>query len=258
MNSRLGSIRLIRGINKDNNTELRLPNPMLFSNIPLLWNIISMVVQDWERESTPFQETINKSTSEGERLFHVLQSFMKLQPYFLKCLFSYTLFFVSLENAYDLLYAELNALNRRLGIRVKHEKRPKPSQYIKKVKRIRDLSIAHMGSHKKASEVNVFSAMLWQPLTWITDSSGPWHVNEITFGNGEIISRDSQGNLLGKSDDHKIQGISEMNIYCMEYINEYDRICAEYFNNIKGKLPITVDGILYVDLKNSPTAVSNP
>jgi hypothetical protein len=66
-----------------------IPTPMLFSNIPLLWEILELVVKDWKQAITPMQTAIDNAFNEQERTFYSSQGFYTLQPYYLKCLFSY-------------------------------------------------------------------------------------------------------------------------------------------------------------------------
>ncbi len=106
--------------NNQKNLYWRKPDPALYFNIPTLWNILQSIELDWKRETEPFQLKINRSTSESERSYHFSRAFIGLQPHYLKCLFSYVMFFVSLESAYDLFYSELDALNREPVFRVKH------------------------------------------------------------------------------------------------------------------------------------------
>lgn len=258
MSSRLSNLKPILRINTEDHTEIRVPNPMLVANISRVWDILGMVVQDWERESAPFQEAINTATTDGARLFHIGEAHVQLETCFLKCIFSYALFFVSLKKAYDCISRELTMLRGELNLKV-GLKRPEENPYIQKViKRIRDLSIAHMGSTERASAVDAYSAMAWNPLASDTDNTGAWDINRITFRKGTIISRDSAGEIIDKSADFEIRGISEMKTQCMNYIDKYDSVCAEYLCRIKASLPITVDNIQYVDFQASAKGVSNP
>jgi hypothetical protein len=101
---------------------------MLFSNIALLWDILELVVQDWKREVTPVQAATGGATNENERVsLTTLQAFVNLQPCYLKCLFSYAMFFIALEGAYHEFHQELQALNRKPFLRIKHDKPPNPT-----------------------------------------------------------------------------------------------------------------------------------
>jgi len=201
------------------------------------------VVQDWKREAEPIQQQID-SSSEIEQFWHIAQAFNNLQTCYLKCLFSYVLFFVALVNAYDLFYEELNAINRITNLHIKHDKRPKANMYIDKVRKIRNISIAHLGS-KETSPIDSVAAMMWQPLTLNKGHAEPWDINKFTFSEGTLSFRDMMGNVIAQSSDMEIGGIIELNERCMEFLDEYDRTCATYLENIVSKLPVTIDNIQY-------------
>jgi hypothetical protein len=229
--------------NKKNKSHWRKPKPALYSNIPMLWDILKSIEIDWKREAEPFQVCIDKSTSKNEQLFSVGKAFIGLQPHYLKCLFSYVMFFVSLENTYDLFYRELNTLNRKPVFNVKHNnKKPKRNNYIKKVRLIRNISIAHIGS-SKINRIDSKAGMTWQPLSLAKskDDEG-WDINKMAFGSFRMTSRDSSGKVIEQQCvDLEIKGILELHKRCMEYIDEYDEICANYLTTIISKLPI-IDG----------------
>jgi len=221
---------------------------MLFSNIPLLWEILELVVHDWQREVTPLQDSIDGASDENERLAHTLRAFAALQPYYLKCLFSYALFFIALENAYDRFYEQLNALNCKPFLRVEHDKKPKPTAYIRKIRRIRNLSIAHMLS-KKGSAIDSAAAMIWQPMT-LDGKIGQAHdLNRMTFGTMKLTLRDLTGKAVDHSDDFKVKGIPEMEQQCGAYLDAYDHTCADYLSKIHARLPIAIGDEQYSELK---------
>jgi hypothetical protein len=230
---------------------------MLFSNIPLLLEILEQITQDWKREATPFQKAINDSDTEDEKLFHVSQAFIRLQPCYLKCLFSHSMFFVALEGAYNVFYAELNALNREPQFRVNHEGPPTAHAYIEKVRLVRNISIVHLGSNE-VEKIDSAAAMMWQPLTLGKDISASWDLDKLTFGAMKLTVRDRAGKVVNQSADMEIGGIPELSTECSKYINKYDQICADYLGKIGAKLPVTVGDIEYSEFKKIPASVSSP
>jgi len=221
---------------------------MLFSNISLLWDIIEMVVKDWKHEVTPLQASIDSASDENERLFHTLHAFSALQPLYFKCLFSYVMFFIAVENAYDRFYEQLNALNRKPFLQVKHAKKPKPTAYITKVRRIRNLSIAHMLS-RAASSLDSAAAAMWQPMTLGGKIGQANDLNKMTFGEMKLTLRDSAGNAIDQLADFEVKGIPEMDRLCKAYLDKYDLVCADYLSEIHARLPITVGDEQYFEFK---------
>ncbi len=227
---------------------------MLFSNIPLLWEILELIIRDWERETTPLQAVVNSSSGEHEKLFHTSKAFITLQPHYLKSVFSFAVFVIALEGAYDRFYEELNALNRKSFLRVSHDKKPKPTAYVEKVRMIRNISVAHIGS-KKERATNAAAAMMWQPMTLGKGINESWDLNKMTFGGMKLTLRDSTGKVIDQSDNLGIKGIPEMDSLCRQYLDEYDRVCAAYLKAIHAKLPVTIGDEEYFEFK---AKVPNP
>lgn len=148
------------------------------------------------------------------------------------------MFFVSLLRAYKRFYEQLNALNRKPHFRVQHDKEPKPTPYLEKVQRIRNLSIEHIHS-KKETGANSAAATLWTPiLGWKTGSV--CDLNQMTFGGMKLKRRDSEGRLVEEADDFEVKGIPELDQLCKEYLNQYDLVCADYLVKIQAKLPMVI------------------
>ena len=207
-----------------------------------------MIVQDWQHEVTPLQAFIDSASDENESLVHALHAFSALQPLYFKCLFSYVMFFVSLEEGYARFYEQLNVLNRKPFLQVKHAKKPNPTAYIKKIRRIRNLSIAHMHS-RRASSADSAAAAMWQPMT-LGGTIGRTHdLNKMTFGAMQLTLRDSAGNAIDQAADFEVRGIPEMDRLCKAYIDKYDRVCADYLSEIHSSLPITIGDEQYFEFK---------
>jgi hypothetical protein len=221
---------------------------MSFSNIPLLWEILELIVQDWTREATPLQTAINNSSNDNERIFHTSKAFIALQPHYLECLFSYAVFFVSLEGAYDKFYEDLNMLNRKSFLKLIHDKKPKPTDYIEKVRTFRNISVAHISS-KKAKAVYAAAALWWQPMTLGKGLTEPWDLNKLSFGGMKLTLRNSAGKVIDHADDLEIKGIPEIDTLCGQYLDEYDRVCANYLNAIHAKLPVAIGNEKYYEFK---------
>jgi hypothetical protein len=90
--------------NLKDNGQWRAPDPTLFSNIGILWQILDLVLADWRREIAPLQHNIDTGATESEKQYHSIMAFSFIQVHYLKCVFSYAMFFTVLEGAYDRLY----------------------------------------------------------------------------------------------------------------------------------------------------------
>jgi hypothetical protein len=247
-NCRLANLAPLCCDNAKDNSHLRSPNPQLFSNIRLLWQILQLVLEDWSREAAPLQKEVDSAQSDNQQPFHVTKALASLQPLYLKCLFSYSMFFIALEGAYGLFYEELNSINKNAFFQVKHNKRPKSNAYIEKVRRIRNIAIAHIGS-RKVKAVDAAAAMMWQPMTLERNCNTPWNLDAMAFGEMRLNVRDQRGNLVDQSDDFEVKGIPELDRNCRQYLDDYDHVCSDYLAAIHAKLPITVGDESYYQFK---------
>ncbi len=233
--------------NSRQNSHERIPTPMLFSNIPMLWMFLEMVVQDWHRYVEPYQVAVDNADI-FSKSFHVASGFLELQPYYLKCLFSYVLFFVALDGAYQTFYDELATLAKKLGLNNSDFVKPQRSPYIQKVRNIRNLSIAHIGS-KKAKPIDTAAAMMWQPMSMSPNAEGRIDFSTLTFGDANLISRNKSGETVEQSLDLKVGGIPELDLHCREYLSEYDYNCTNFLKLIHSNLPIQIGDEYYFEFK---------
>jgi hypothetical protein len=247
-NCKLANLGPVCCDNPKSKSHSRKPDPELFSDIPLLWQILGIVVSDWRREIAPLQKAIDTAGTESEKLYHFSRAFFSLQPHYLKCLFSYSVFFVALEGAYGVFYTQLNELNRRAFFNCTHRKPPNRTNYTEKVRLIRNISLVHMGSNEE-DPVTSAAAMMWQPLTASKKQDEEWDLDKITFGGFKRIARDAKGNTISQSRDLEIRGTSELETECRRYLLEYDTLCSDYLKAIHAKLPITVGDEEYSELK---------
>jgi len=212
---------------------------------------MDLTVSDWFREVTPWQQRVDQAARESDRLSAALEGFSILQPYFLKTLFSYAVFFVSLEDVYFRFYADLNELNRKPFLCVRHRKPPTKTPYVKKVRLIRNVAIAHVAS-SNTNPATAIAAASWQPMSIDTQVGGMWDLDRITFGALRVRTHDGTGSV-GNSKDLKIQGIAELDRHCRRYLSEYDTVCASYLGAIHGRLPIDVGSQRYYSLPEPKT-----
>lgn len=209
--------------------KMMLPSPEILSKFEILHYFLDEVIADWQRASTPYQMEIKAAKTEGEALTVALRGFSELQRVFLKCVFSYVLFFCATEAAYEVVYDQLNRANHFLNLHLKHSKPPKRDTLIKKVRRIRNWSITHIGSTKGRS-IDAFSAIDWQPLTLGKSIGDPWHLDGMRFGSFRRVMRRSDGSVLEESDDIELPGIPTLHVQCSDYLRGFDMVCAQYLD----------------------------
>jgi hypothetical protein len=157
-------------------------------------------------------------------------------------------FFISLQHAYNQFYKELKSFSKP-SLKVKCIPKPKTTPYIYKVEMIRNISIAHMDS-KREKPIDIEAATMWQPMTLTKGTNESWDLNKMTFGGFKVTLQDRLGNIVDQSTDLEINGIIEMDNQCRDYLDKYDRVCAEYLSSIQAKLPITIGDEQYFVLQS--------
>jgi len=210
---------------------LNLPHPLLLANMPTLHWILDEIVEDWRRAVSPFQVEIDRETLISGWSFYAGKAFIELQPIFLKCLFSYVVFFEATDRAYKVIYESLNRANHLAGLNIKHSKPPKTNPYIDKVRRIRNLSVSHQAS-SRAGHTDVCAAMSWTPMTLSWPTEGKCRIEDLTFGGFKLRTLDNAGNVIEESSDFEIKGMSELHNICGSYLAEFDAVCADYLRDL--------------------------
>ena len=211
---------------------LSLPTPQLFQNIPMLHGIMKAVLEDWLRTVEPYQSLIDDAEDDSARLYALSSGFMDLQPTLLKCLFSYAFFFVATNNAYGHFYRELNQANHVSGLKIKHQKPPSMTPFVRKVGAIRDIAIAHFPA-KKVYAIDAFAAMSWQPMSLAWAQGDRPDLEKLTFAPGRFRATDAAGQDI-LSQDLELPGVKTMHHeHCLPYLEQYDKVCCEYLNALQ-------------------------
>lgn len=226
----------------------RTPSPVYFANIPLLWQMLELTVGDWQRELRPYQECVD-AAPESAVLAEAMRGFAELQPYFLKTLFSYAVFVVSLEGAYKRFYSDLNGLNKVPSLRVSHGTPPQRTPFLNKVRLIRNVAIAHIGSHKVSAATSI-AASSWQPMSLVTPIGSRPNLDRLTFGGMRTVITTDNGAKI-QSQDLEVEGVSELDRQCREYLTKYDQMCVEYLDAIHRRLPVDVGSVRYSSCRSS-------
>jgi len=207
-----------------------LPTPQLLTNIPILHRILEEVFKDWLRAVEPYQRKVDEAEDDSATIISGVTGFAELQPLLLKCLFSYAFFFVAADNAYKHLYAELNQANKDLDLHLQHDKPPKDTPFLKKIRLIRNKAIAHFPGRpsEKWSSLDIFAAISWQPMgmSWRTGERP--NLENVTFGPGHFSGTDDSGQKI-KSQDLEVTGLRIAHSrHCLPYLDQYDRMCCDY------------------------------
>lgn len=220
-----------------------LPRPLLRTNISMLHRILEEVFKDWLRAVEPYQRKVDEAENDSAMHFAAATGFIELQPLLLKCLFSYAFFFVAADNAYGHLYADLNRANKDLGLNVQHDKPPKDTPFIKKIRLIRNNAIAHFPGRpsEKWSSIDSFAAMSWQPMGLSGRTGERPKLENLTFGLGHFSGKDDSGQKI-KSQDLEVTGLRIAHSqHCLPYLNQYDKMCCDYLKALHAATPQKVD-----------------
>ncbi len=216
-----------------------LPRPLLRTNISILHRILEEVLKDWLRAVEPYQRNVDEAEDDSAMILAGVTGFGELQPLFLKCLFSYAFFFVASDDAYKHLYAELNQANKDLGLNVQHDKPPKVTPFLKKIRLIRNNAIAHFPGRpsEKWSSLDNFAAMSWQPMEMSWSQGKRPDLEKLTFVPGHFSVTDDSGQSI-KSQDLEVTGVRIAHSqHCLPYLNQYDRMCCDYLQALHAAMP---------------------
>ena len=187
------------------------------------------------RAVEPYQSQIDSAVDDTARLNAVLSGIMNLQRPFLKSLFSYALFFVATDQAYEHLYKELDDANYLSGLKLKHSKPPKKSSFVEKIYTIRNISIAHFPS-KKPSVIDGLAAMSWQPMALSSKLGDYPDLEKLTFAPGRFRGTDSTGKRI-ESKDLEVSGVKTAHYdHCLPYLERYDELCYRYLKALHAEM----------------------
>ena len=225
MGSKLEEIGPLSFIDKNGN-QRNLPQVSLLTKFNLMHYFLKETYNDWDKEAQKYQEKIYDTPKDS----YYPVGFGELQPLFLKCLFSYAMFFVAIDSAYENLYSQLNRANRLSGLKIKHGKPPKDTSAIKKLRKVRHWSIAHVPSDK-AEPIDALQAMTWQPLSMGKQKDEYWDIINFKFGSVKSRVTMEDGTVI-KAQDLELPGFRDLHKECMEYINSFDEMCYNYLKDM--------------------------
>lgn len=213
----------------------KLPYPHLFHNIPLLHRFLEEVLEDWLRAVEPYQAKLDRGDGDQVDWVAISSGFMELQPTLLKSLFSYAFFFVSADNAYKRFYCDLNKAQDLIGDTPISLDPPEKPPFVKKIRTIRNIAIAHMPS-EKAKPIDAFAATSWQPMSLSWNHEGYPDFERLTFAPGQFRGTDASGSPV-KSQDLEVPGLRTAHFdHCMPYLEEFDEVCCQYLQALQKAL----------------------
>ena len=211
-----------------------LPHPLLFGNIPMIHDFLEQVLADWLRAVEPYQRQVDRAQKGDQQTIAAATALFELHHTWLKCLFSYAFFFRAADEAYEEFYAGLNKANSSPQLQLGHGKPPKKSSFVKKIVRIRNVSIAHTPSAKElSSSIDAHAAKLWGPgrLGW--NSQKVPDLEKITFRSGTLRWRHADG-TVEEAQDLEVEGLKATHHdHCLPYLEQFDKMCCDYLKKLQ-------------------------
>lgn len=212
--------------NHNENTLLRVPDPQVMENIPVVWDMLEQVIKDWQATSKEFS-----SLNLAKESFLDPETLAWLKPRMFKCLYSYVIFFFMLENGYHFVYSELNRVNNDLDLRIKHSKPPKRTEFINSLWKLRNFTIAHWAGTEKSAVADSIAGRQW----------GYAYGHSARFDKWADAIEDIVPGFSGVA----IASIPETHNRCTNYLSEFDQTCAEYLRDVILQMPKTKNGLEY-------------
>lgn len=197
----------------------------------MLWTVLHNCHDDWRNFSRSYP--IPSDKEEDVRRELLSEALVHLQPRFIQCLFSYVNFFFLMDTGFGRLSKEVSDLYRKLQLKPKALKKPKPCSYIEKLRLVRNKTIVHWGEPKNAEceSPDDRAGWSWDRFLLTNDED----LYDFIFG-GSSVPGALDRQLLPFRETHRI---------CTEYLWKYDEHCASLLVGLKPHLPKTVDGVRY-------------
>ena len=239
---RLPALWAISVLDERESAAWSVPSMVVQQNISLAWKILTQIVEDWKSAAQDFQLRLEEEVSDPVLLeFDVIQN---AQPRFIQCLFSYITFFFALESGYSLIYSQLNKLNKELKLNLPHDKFVERSEFVRKLWRIRNFSIAHWGATEKKEQLDLIAGRYWD---WYCSEKNNeiLDIEQMGFGIMKASRLDINSKTAKSSADRKIESIPKTHQQCSKYLSKLDTTCVAYLASIKSKLPLVIDGRRY-------------
>ncbi|MBK8901234.1 MAG: hypothetical protein IPM53_08630 [Anaerolineaceae bacterium] len=171
------------------------PMPHVLNKFNQLYQFLDLVIDDFDRALEPFQRKIDtaKNTLEGFIIYGKMEG--EIIPIFLKCLFSYSFFFVAADKAYLGIEKEFNQIEDRFKIeKYSFSSAPQKSTLIENIQKVRNTSIGHIqGNQNFPASTSLFTRrtlLSWEPVQLAAQSNElPRLVNLRSFGKFNLRSK---------------------------------------------------------------------
>jgi hypothetical protein len=207
------------------------PSYLLTSKLPYIKRFLELIMSDWLKESTPKQKQMDIASQKGEPIFELTESFMSLEPIFLKCLFSFAFFFTSIDTVYIGIHRMINWINSDPKRRIRLTKPPKKPLELEKLIKVRHWCIAHLGD-VKAAKIDTLSSLYWTPLAISKESSQSWDLNRMSFGTMKIRGKNADGTIT-ESTDLELENIPKLYEIASKYLSDFDQVCVDNIEELR-------------------------
>lgn len=118
------------------------------------------------------------------------------------------------------VYSELNDLNRKLGLKLKHDKPPRRPDFIERLWTVRNHSIAHWAGTERRELPESVAGLRWG---WAYGSKAGAKRGRWDWDLEELVPLFS---------NQRLRSIPQTDIRCTHYPHAFDRACANYLAGI--------------------------
>jgi len=210
-----------------------IPRHLIQNNISLLNQFLEIVLDDWKQVSFPVQREIDEIGEKGS-MFTGIEAFIKLEPHFLKCLFSYAFFFVSLEKCYKSIYSDLINICKNPKYRINHPKLPKRSSDLDKLNLVRNWSIAHIGEANSKNKEDIIGSMSWTPILLSKDNTSSFDYINIQFETLNVRIDPANGGIINTTSKLEIPDLLTLHNEVENYYSHYEDVILIIIEGIRG------------------------
>jgi hypothetical protein len=193
--------------------------------MPTLWSILHQIEVDW-RDAAAVSVYNGLPQDNNARLAFLFDTYESLTPRYIQCLFSYINFFYLLENGLLVLFDELREISRTLDLRLKLPKKPKRSDYIRKVRLVRNHTVVHWGGPDKKHQLDSRAGRMWG-FGWSTAAND---LSDLQFGYLSVVG----------ASNRTLKPLGETHRLCTAYLTELDSVSTDLLTEIQARLPLTV------------------
>lgn len=226
-------VRQVRTSGEEYNTY---PSPFLLAGISKLWRFLEMVNQDWQMASQAYQGELDQNPGD---VVLIGRTKHELNDVFLKCMFSFVLLAVSLENAYSELNAEVDSLQQLCCPHLASPNKPPRTDYFDKVRSLRNLTIAHMNSTHMVHRIDKANAHFWD-VDWPYAPGKP-DVGKFAFKLTPLRFQDDSAQLEVEPRDFSIESFDELYSETINYLKTVDQYYCDRLTDVMNCLPVDTE-----------------